>query len=143
MEAEFNAPLLICLRLLISLGFYWMNKAMTRAFSTAMFYPPFYRLQIKRHHALAKHVLPPTTSPRLFSTDTTVDCKTVRQSPVGDELWKACACVCVFYVCVQHSPVMTYKAVMCLRPTPHHQILEIEYLYWFLWCFYKNSEFCS
>lgn len=40
----------------------------------------------------------------------TVDCKTVCQSHVGDELCKAvCACVRVFYVCVQHSPV-TYKS---------------------------------
>lgn len=81
---------------------------------------PFYRLQIKKHHALAKHLFPLRTSPWLFSIDMTVDCKTV-SDPHGKCILKACACV--FYVRVQHSPVR-YKAVMCLRSTPYHQILQ-------------------
>lgn len=100
---------------------------------------PFYRLQIKKHHALDQHLLPLRTSPWPFSIDVPVDLTDCVSEPHGKCILKACACVCVFSVRVQQSPVR-YKAVMCLWSTPYHQILQQSTFYWFLCYFYKINN---
>lgn len=83
---------------------------------------PFYRLPIKKPHALDIHLLPLTTSPWPFSVDMTVDHK-VYVSHMGNVFWRIVhVYVCFLCVCVQS--LVRYKAVMCLWSASYHQILQ-------------------
>lgn len=65
----------------------------------------------------------------------TVDHSKTASEPQGQCTLKAFACVCVFSVRVQQSPVR-YKAVMCLWSTPYHQMLPTDFTDFFCY-FYK------
>lgn len=60
-----------------------------------------------------------------FPFDMTVDCKTVCQTHMGNVFWRLVH-VYVWFMCVCNIPPWDKKkkAVMCLRSTPYHQILQ-------------------